>query len=226
MKNNQSENWLREAVFGAEDGMVSTLGALTGIAIGSQDQSTIILAGMVIIAVESISMGVGSYLANSSIDDWREKSIKEEKMQVKKNLASEKTELIKMFIRDGWPEEMAAKMAQTAGKNKQLLLKEMYYRELGLSFGSGKRMAANAGIMFMAYIVGGLVPLSAYWLWDWHQAWWLSIIITLMALFGLGVLIANFTRTNRMRSGLRVLGLGGLALLIGVGVGWLSRNFL
>ena len=49
---------LKEIVFGVEDGMVSTLGSITGIAVGSGNHSTVLLAGSVIIAVESISMGI------------------------------------------------------------------------------------------------------------------------------------------------------------------------
>ena len=52
-------NALREVVFGVEDGMVSTLGALTGIAIGTQNHFAVVLSGFVIVAVESLSMGIG-----------------------------------------------------------------------------------------------------------------------------------------------------------------------
>ncbi|MDP9249058.1 MAG: VIT1/CCC1 transporter family protein, partial [bacterium] len=55
---------LKELVFGVEDGMVSTLGSVTGIAIGSGDHSLVLLAGVVIISVEAISMGIGSYISN------------------------------------------------------------------------------------------------------------------------------------------------------------------
>ena len=57
---------IKETVFGVEDGMVSTLGALTGIAAATQDPGMVLLAGFVVIAVESISMGVGSYVSSKS----------------------------------------------------------------------------------------------------------------------------------------------------------------
>ena len=70
---------LSEVVFGVEDGMVSTLGSITGIAIGSGNHSTVLLAGIVIVSVESISMGIGSYLSNKSEEEMNERKIKEEK---------------------------------------------------------------------------------------------------------------------------------------------------
>ena len=62
---------IREIVFGMEDGMVSTMGAITGIAVGSGNHFVVVLSGLVIIAVESISMGVGSYLSSKSQKEVR-----------------------------------------------------------------------------------------------------------------------------------------------------------
>jgi len=57
---------IREIVFGLEDGMVSTLGAITGLAAATQSQPLVIVSGLVIIAVESLSMAAGTYLSNKS----------------------------------------------------------------------------------------------------------------------------------------------------------------
>src|SRR3989344_8832426 len=73
---------LKEVVFGMEDGMVSTLGSITGIAIGSGDHSMVILAGIVIISVESISMGIGSYVSNLSHEEMNQRKIKEEQEEL------------------------------------------------------------------------------------------------------------------------------------------------
>jgi predicted membrane protein (TIGR00267 family) len=57
---------IREVIFGLEDGLVSTLGVITGIAVGTQDRFVIILSGIVLVAVESLSMAAGTYLSNKS----------------------------------------------------------------------------------------------------------------------------------------------------------------
>lgn len=220
------EYWLREAVFGMEDGMVSTLGAITGIAFGAQEQSIIIMSGLVVIAVESISMGVGSYLSRKTITDWHERQIEEEKTQIGQDLFAEKKELKELLIRDGWPPKIAEQMALTASKNKQLLYKEMFYRELGLPFGKKNTFSHGGQIMFLAYITGGLIPLCVYFFLNWQTAWWIASIVTLIALFLLGFIVAGFAKTNRLRSGGRVFILGGLALFIGMLAGWLSQRYL
>ncbi|MFC1653378.1 VIT1/CCC1 transporter family protein [Patescibacteria group bacterium] len=66
MKKTNITNSLREIVFGFEDGIVSTLGVITGIAGGTQDRFTVILAGLVVVSVESLSMAAGTYLSNKT----------------------------------------------------------------------------------------------------------------------------------------------------------------
>jgi predicted membrane protein (TIGR00267 family) len=69
---------MREIVFGLEDSFVSTLGAVTGIAAGTQDKYVVILSGLVLVAVESISMAAGSYLSSKSSMEAEEAVLKEE----------------------------------------------------------------------------------------------------------------------------------------------------
>src|SRR3989338_123898 len=95
-------NVLREVVFGIEDGMVSTLGSITGIAIGSNNHAIVILAGVVIISVESISMGIGSYLSNHSQEEMEERKIKEEEEELEQFPKEEKEGLYQMYLEDGW----------------------------------------------------------------------------------------------------------------------------
>ena len=74
---------IRELVFGLEDGIVSTLGSVTGIAVTTKDPFTILLAGGVIIAVESISMAVGSYLSNRSEQSIDKRMLEEEREEIR-----------------------------------------------------------------------------------------------------------------------------------------------
>lgn len=60
---------IREIIFGLEDGIVSTMGVITGIASGTKDQFTVIVAGLVVVSVESISMAAGTYLSNKTEEE-------------------------------------------------------------------------------------------------------------------------------------------------------------
>jgi len=85
--------FVREIVFGVEDGMISTLGVLVGIAVGTNNHFVIILSGFVIIVVESISMGVGSYLSAKSVREIVERKLEEEKMELTEYPEQERKEL-------------------------------------------------------------------------------------------------------------------------------------
>ncbi len=210
---------VREIVFGMEDGMVSTLGAISGIAVGSQDKFMVILSGLVIIAVESISMGIGSYLSNRSQREVERRLLQEEREEIEKYPQAEKKELEEMYKADGWPAELAKHMSEAAASDKRLMLKEMAYRELSLIPGGGSTPLLNAMAMYFSYIGGGLVPLFAYFFLPIKVATPLSIVVTLIGLFTLGVVITKYTKKSWWKSGLRIMLIGGLAFMVGMAVG-------
>ncbi len=212
-------NVLKEVVFGMEDGMVSTLGSITGIAIGSGKQSTVILAGSVIIAVESISMGIGSYLSNKSEEEMDTRKIQEEIEELKNSPEEEKKELYDMYVADGWSEGLAKAMSEEASKNEKIFLKEMVLRELKIP-DDQKSVSIKGGVyMFISYVIGGLIPLTSYLLLPIKTAIPLSIVITLLGLFGLGMSTTRFTKQPLLKSGMRVLIMGGIALVAGLAAG-------
>lgn len=214
-------NVLHEVVFGMEDGMVSTLGSITGIAVGSGSQSTVLLAGSVIIAVESISMGIGSYLSNKSEEEMNKRKIAEEREEIKNYPAEEKEELFKIYIAEGWPEELAHTMADTASKNEDIFLKEMITRELNIP-SEQESISAKGGLyMFFTYIIGGMIPLTSYLLLPINIAIPVSIATTLAGLFALGMSTTKFTKQPLLKSGLRILIMGGVALVAGLVAGLL-----
>jgi predicted membrane protein (TIGR00267 family) len=221
----KSTSTFREMVFGMEDGMVSTLGAITGIAAATQNHSMIILAGMVIISVESISMAVGSYLSSKSARNIEERKIREEKTELQKFPEDEKKELIDMYVIDGWPQELAKTMAETASKNKKLFLQEMAYRELGIVPEKLENPLKNGLVMWLSYILGGGIPIFAYFFLPVMTAIFASIGLTLFSLFILGVYTTKYSKRSWWRAGLEMFVLAGLAALVGYFVGQLVEKF-
>lgn len=214
---------LREVIFGMEDGMVSTLGSITGIAIGSNNHATVVLAGVVIISVESISMGIGSYLSNRSQEEMEERKIQEEKEELKNFPQEEKEELRQIYLKEGWSENLALQMSEEAAKNEKLILQEMIIRELKIP-DIKESISIKGGLsMFFAYIVGGIIPLFSYLILPIESAVPLSIGITLIGLFVLGMSTTKFTKQSLLKSGLRVLIMGGIALIVGLAAGvWIG----
>ncbi len=213
---------LREVVFGMEDGMVSTLGSITGIAIGSGNHYTVVLAGIVIIAVESISMGIGSYLSSRSQEELEKRKIQEETEEISSFPQEEKDELFKIYIEEGWPKNLAKEMTNTASQNQKLMLKEMAIRELNV-FPSKNSTSIKGGLyMFGAYVIGGIIPLFSYFVLPIKTAVPISIGLTLIGLFVLGATTTKFTKQPFLKSGLRMLIIGGIALGVGLIAGILA----
>ncbi len=213
---------LREIVFGLEDGMVSTLGAITGIGIGSNNHYVIILSGLVIISVESVSMAVGAYLANRSVIEVEKREIKQEKEEVNSKPRQERHELEHIYRQLGWPAKLATDMAQVASKNKKLFLEEMISHELRLPLRPKDHSLLSAFFMFISYILGGLIPLFPYFFWSNYLAMFLSIIFTMLGLFMLGIWTTRITGQSWWKVGMRMILLGGVAIIIGWLVGRLS----
>ncbi|MDP2587027.1 MAG: VIT1/CCC1 transporter family protein [Candidatus Komeilibacteria bacterium] len=216
---------IREVVFGLEDGLVSTLGAITGIAAGTGSHFTVILAGLVIIAVESISMGVGVFLADASAKDIDDRKIDEEKFEIDNFLDKERAELKGFYQHDGWPEKLAEQMSVAASQNKHLLLKEMLTRELKI-FSQPTQSLKKGVVMFLAYIAGGLIPLLPYFFIPLPQATYLSVACTLAGLFILGAGVGKLSLSNWFKHALKMLILGGLALSAGLLMSQLSQKFI
>ncbi len=213
-------------MFGAEDGMVSTLGALTGIAVGTQNHLTVVLSGLVIVAVESISMAVGSYLSAKSVTDLNQRKLHEERHELRTYPDAEKKELREMYIRDGWPKTMARTMAETASQDKHLFLTEMAYRELHISAGAVENPTRNAFSMLFSYILGGIIPVIPYFFLPINTGLKVSVIATLLGLFILGVMTTRFTKRTWWKAGLEMLGLASLAAIIGYAIGRFIEPFI
>ena len=216
-----SSSLIREMVFGLEDGMVSTLGAITGIATSTNNHFFVVLSGSVIIAVESISMAVGSYLSNNSEQAIDDQIIAEEKDQIKKFPKEEKEEMVDLFIKDGWTPTMAATMATEAAKNPKLMLREMSYRELNLVPDSHESPIKKGAIMFGSYIVGGSIPLVPYILLPVETAIFVSVPLTVVGLFLLGAVTTKYSGRTWWKAGLEMMSVASAAAVIGYAVGQL-----
>ena len=152
-----------------------------------------------------------------------ERMLNEECEEIINHPEAEKSELKDFFIRDGWSEELSTKMVEEAARSRSLMHREMAYRELNVSPDALEHPAENGMYMFAAYIVGGLIPLSAYFFVTLPHATYISIAVTLFGLFLLGASISRFTKEKWYATGAHMLIFGGIALAVGFLVGTLSE---
>ncbi len=206
---------VREGIFGLEDGMVSTLGAIVGIAVGTGNQYVVILSGMVVIAVEALSMAAGSYISSKSERDIGERWLKEEAWEIENDPEGEKQELRVWYKERGFSKQEIEILVKRITANKDLWLEEMAHHELKIFPGELEHPIKNALVMGGSYIVGGVVPLVSFFFLSIEQAIVSAIVLSTLGLFCMGALLTRFTYRNWMRSGFEMVVIAMSAALLG-----------
>lgn len=217
---------MRDAVFGLQDGLISTLGALTGIAEGTQSDHAVVVAGLVIVGVESLSMAAGSYLSSKAQRDYLERLLREEEQAIANDPEGEHREIWEMYRARGYADAEIAIIATRLLSDKRLLLEDMAHKELGICPSWLEDPRGNALVMGCAYVVGGVVPVLPYLTLAIPRAMPLSILATVLALFLIGGLKGRLVKQVWWRSGLEMLSIAGVAALIGFMIGRLTRAWL
>src|SRR3989338_8025702 len=206
---------LRDAVFGTQDGLISTLGALTGSAAGTGNNEAVVVAGFVIIVVESLSMAAGSYLSSKANREYLERLLKEEEEEIARDPEGERQEIVEMYRLRGYTDPEIEIIARRLLSNPKLLLEDMAHKELGISPASLEEPLGNALVLGTAYVAGGLVPVLPYLTLPMATDMPVSIIGTLLALFLFGGLKGRLVKQSWWRSGLEMVGVAGVAALAG-----------
>ncbi len=217
---------LREAVFGSQDGLISTVGALTGIAAGTQSRDAVVVAGFVIVAVESLSMAAGSYLSSKSQRQYLERLLKEEEEEIARDPEGERQEIWDMYRARGYADQEIEIIAKRLMSDPRLLLEDMAHKELGIAPEALEEPLGNAIVMGVAYVLGGIVPVLPYLLLPFHAAISVSIIGTFLALFLFGGLKGRIVKQPWWRSGLEMLGIAGAAAFVGFLIGRLVDRWI
>lgn len=210
---------LRDAVFGTQDGLISTLGALTGIAAGTQSGEAVVIAGFVIIVVESLSMAAGSYLSSKSQREYLERLLKEEKEEIARDPEGERRELVEMYRARGFTQTEIDVIVNRLMSDPALLLEDMAHKELGICPGAMEEPLGNAVVMGISYVAGGLIPVVPYLVLPVATAMPISIGGTFAALFLFGGLKGRIVKQVWWRSGVEMLGVAGAAVLAGYLIG-------
>jgi VIT1/CCC1 family predicted Fe2+/Mn2+ transporter len=217
---------IRDGVFGLEDGLVSTFGAVTGVAMGTGSARVAALSGLVIVAVESVSMAAGSYLSTKSHRELLEQLIREERRQIDDDPEGERLEIRRMYAERGWREEEIVVVERRLMSDKELLLEDMAHKELGVVPGRLESPSGNALVMGVAYVLGGALPAAPYLFLPLPAAVPLSAAATGLALFALGAAKGRLVGSSPLRSGLEMLGLGAGAGALGWLVGRAASSAL
>ncbi|MGZ8481052.1 MAG: VIT1/CCC1 transporter family protein [Candidatus Limnocylindria bacterium] len=207
---------VREAIFGAQDGLISTLAVVSAVSGATQDRFTILLAGIATALGGIFSMAAGEYMSSKSQREIFEAQISGEREEVTTRPGEAEAEMAYMFEEDGLPHADAASVARVIARHPDVLLKTMVEKELGVGVDEAHGSPLQGAlIMGTAFGLGAAVPVIPYLVLPVTAGVYASVVATALALFGIGLVKSRWTRRNPVSSGLEVLALGAVAGIAG-----------
>ncbi|MEN3608215.1 VIT1/CCC1 transporter family protein [Plantactinospora sp. ZYX-F-223] len=219
-----SGGWLRPAVFGAMDGLVTNIALIAGVGGGGVAPRNIVLTGFAGLVAGAISMGLGEYTSVQSQNEQVAAEVAKERRELERNPAGEARELAEAWVERGLPRDLAEQVAEALRHNPEEALRVHVQEELGVDADERPSPWTAAFSSFLCFSVGAVVPLITYLLG--FSSLWLALGVGGVGLFVAGAIVARFTNRKWWVSGGRQLLLGAAATaatylvgrLIGVGV--------
>ena len=210
---------VRDVVIGMSDGLTVPFALAAGLTGAISQTHLILTAGFAEIAAGSIAMGLGGYLAARGDAEHYAHEQAREAREIQEIPEAEAQEVRDIFLTYGLNAEACASVVESLRQRPKDWVSFMMRFELGLERPDPSRTWKSALTIALSYIVGGLIPLSAYlFLSDSHRALRLSVIVTLCALALFGGVKGHFTGTPIIRSALQTTIIGGLAAAAAFGI--------
>ena len=210
---------LREVVFGAQDGLLSTVALVTSLAVAFESQTTVVVAGLAGALPGMISMGTGALLGSRAERDVQRAEIERESREIDANPAEELAELVVLFQREGMTFQEARQVADDISQDRDLWLKTLVEKELGISTEDTSNPVKDALVMGLAFITGAAVPLVPHFFLTGSTAIGVSVGATLAGLFALGLFKGRMVERSPLLQGLEILGIGTLSAGVGYALG-------
>ncbi|KDN80367.1 membrane protein [Streptomyces olindensis] len=201
--------WLRPAVFGAMDGLVSNLALMTGVAGGAVGQHTVVLSGLAGLAAGAFSMAAGEYTSVASQRELVEAELDVERRELRKHPKCEEAELAALYRARGVEPQLADEVARQLSKDPEQALEIHAREELGIDPADLPSPTVAAVSSFGSFALGALIPVLPYLLGA--SSLWPAVLLALLGLFLCGAVVAKVTDRTWWYSGLRQLLLGGAA---------------
>lgn len=212
--------WLRAAMLGANDGIVSTASLMLGVQAASDSQTAVLTAGIAGLVAGALSMAAGEYVSVSSQRDSELSDIEIERKSIAENPEQELEELAGIYRQRGLDAELAREVAKQLHEHDAIEAHAQHELGIGQSDLAQPMQAAIASAV--AFALGALIPiLAAVFASHDTKGTWMIAIVSLFALFisgGVGALIGG---GNKIKAALRVLIGGGLAMAITFAIGHL-----
>jgi VIT1/CCC1 family predicted Fe2+/Mn2+ transporter len=221
-------SYLRDIVYGAIDGIVTTFAVVAGVAGAGLDDRVVIILGAANLFADGFSMAMSNLLGSRAEQQQRERARLDEQRQIERFPEGEREEIRQIYAAKGLDGETLEAVVDAITADRELWLRTMVTEELGFPAVEASPMRA-ASMTFIAFVVAGALPLllfAAQAIFDLEVdapfAW--SAVLAAIAFFGVGTFKSRFVDQAWWRSGLETLALGGTAAAVAYVVGVALQN--
>jgi len=197
---------VREAIFGAQDGLVSTLAVVSTASGATNDRYAVLVAGIAAALDGIFSMAAGEYLSSKSQREIALAQIAAERERVADRPAEAQFELAYLLEEEGLPSDDASVVAEVIGRHREVLLNTKVLRQYGVAVeeASGSPLQ-GAFVMGAAFALGAIAPILPYVLLPVGVALYASVIATGAVLFAIGFFKTRWTQGSPIWSGIEIL---------------------
>ena len=207
---------VREVVFGAKDGILTTMGVVTGLGVATTDHVTVAISGMLALLAGALSMGVGEFQGVKSEREVVLSSIELEKSEMAANPADEFAEQVAYYKTKGFSADEAHMIVSRLVKNPEIYLYEMMRDEFGIdprvTEDSGVRSATS---MALSYAAGSALPILPYLLPLNHlHALGASVLLALIGLFAIGFFAGKLAGRAPISRGFEIAAYGSAVFIL------------
>ncbi|MBV8872167.1 MULTISPECIES: VIT family protein [unclassified Phytobacter] len=220
----ESVGWLRAAVLGANDGIVSTASLVLGVASAKPEPSAILLAGVAGLVAGAMSMATGEYVSVSSQSDTENAALAQEKKELETDYQGEVQELTSLYMQRGLEPVIARQVAEQLMRKDAL---DAHAREeLGLTATNSARPLQAALFSAGSFSAGAALPLIVAWLAPAALISFFIILSTLLSLAVLGYISSAVSKANPVRAIIRITFWSTMAMVLSMGIGHLAGQAL
>lgn len=212
-------NWLRAAVLGANDGILSTASVIVGVAAASNNRETILIAGLAALVAGALSMAAGEYVSVSSQSDIESADLERERKEIEEFPEAERLELAKIYEERGLTKELSVKVATQLMEHNAL---EAHAREeLGINEITKANPFQAAFASAAAFVFGGSLPAVTALIAPIKQMIYIQYVFALVFLILLGTIAAKAGGSSILKAVLRISFWGTAAMGITALIGFL-----
>ncbi len=212
-----SGGWLRAAVFGAMDGLVTNTALVAGVGGGGAAPRAIVLAGTASLVAGAISMALGEYTSVRTQNEQLDLEVEKERRELERNPAGELAELTEMLRVRGVDDELARRVAAQLSRDPEAALRLHVVAELGLNPEDKPSPWTAAVSSLLTFATGAVVPLLPYLLGG--SVLWVALLFGGLGLLAAGALSSRFTPRPWWFAGLRQLVFGAVAAGVTYAIG-------